>query len=38
MKAIPMKPNIVSTQRRKLYLQVLLEGCYIEMEISQCED
>ena len=24
--------------RRILYLQVLLEWCYIEMEISQCED
>jgi hypothetical protein len=38
IKEILMKPNIVSTQRRILYLQVLLDFCYIYMEISQRED
>jgi hypothetical protein len=33
-----MKPNIVSTERRILHLQVLLECCYIYMEISQLEN
>ena len=37
MKAILLKPNIVSTERRILHLQVLLECCYIYMENSQRE-
>jgi hypothetical protein len=38
MNAILMKPNIVSTERRILHIQVLLECCYIYMENSQLEN
>ena len=38
MKAILMKPNIVSTERHILHLQVLLKCCYIYIENSQREN
>ena len=38
MKANPMKPNIVSTEKRMLHLQMLLEYGYIWMENSQREN
>jgi hypothetical protein len=38
MKEIFMKPNIISTERRILHLQVLLECYYIEMKNSEREN